>query len=95
MHREERNVWKKTCDAIVYYGQRWKSILKSALKITLVIIGVRCLTLGLGLLFGLTFGGANGVLVGLIIGLILLYAVSKIFIDPFATIIMIKDCYCN
>ncbi|NMB44206.1 MAG: hypothetical protein GX995_08775 [Clostridiales bacterium] len=93
MHREERNVWKKTCDAIVYYGQSWKSILKSALKITLVIIGVRCLTLGLGLLFGLAFGGANGVLVGLIIGLILLYAVSKIFIDPFATIIMIKDYY--
>lgn len=93
MHREESNVWKKTCDAIVYYGQNWKSILKSALKVTLVIIGVRFLTLGLGFFIGMAFGAGNGAVAGLIIGLIFLYAVSKILIDPFATIVMINDYY--
>lgn len=93
MHREESNVWKKTCDAIVFYGQSWKSILKSALKITLAIVGVRFATIGLGFLFGLAFGAGNGALVGLIIGLIFLYAVNKILVDPFATIIMINEYY--
>ncbi len=93
MRDDEDNVWKKTCDAIVYYGQSWKSILKSSAKISLSILGVRLLILGAGFFTGLGIGGGVGALVGLFIGYIIMFALNKILIDPFATIVMINDYY--
>lgn len=93
MHQEESNVWKKACDAIVYYGQSWKGMLKGAAKVALTILGVRILLLGIGFFAGLGIGGGTGAVIGLIIGYIVMYALNKIIVDPYASVMMISSYY--
>lgn len=93
MHQEENNVWKKACDAIVYYGQSWKGMLKGAAKVALSILGVRILILGIGFFVGMGIAGGNGAVIGLIVGYIVMYALNKIVVDPYVSIIMISAYY--
>lgn len=93
MHQEENNAWKKACDAIVYYGQSWKSMIKGAAKVSVSIFAIRSLIIIVSFFTGMGIGGAFGAVWGLVIGYIIIYALSKILIDPYASIIMINDYY--
>lgn len=95
MHQEETNVWKKACDAIVYYGQSWKDMIKGAAKVALSILGARIIIVGVGFFAGLAIGGGNGAVVGLFVGYIIMYALNNILVDPYVSIIMINDYYAS
>ncbi|HHT96300.1 MAG TPA: hypothetical protein GXZ90_00160 [Clostridiales bacterium] len=93
MHGEETNSWKKACDAIVYYGQSWKKMIKGAAKVAISIIVFRFAVLALGLFVGLIVAGGSGAVIGFFAGYIIMYALNKIVIDLYATVIMINDYY--
>ena len=93
MHKDEENVWKNACDAIVYYGQSWKGILKGASKVAITILLARIGIVGVAFFVGLGIGGGVGAVAGLIIGYIVMFAINKMLLDPFATIVMINDYY--
>ena len=49
--------------------------------------------IGLGFFVGLGIGGGTGAVAGLFIGYIVMFALNKIIVVPFATIVMINDYY--
>lgn len=93
MKEEEKNPWKKACDAIVYYGQSWKALIKGAVKVAVPIFAARVVFILAGFFIGMGIGQVAGAFIGLFIGYILLYALEKILVDPYASIIMINEYY--
>ncbi|WP_062049585.1 hypothetical protein [Bacillus sp. JCM 19034] len=95
-----RSVWRNSGDGIVYYAQSWKGILKTAV----IIVALKA-AIWWGSFFGgmflissiVTFEGNLAVLniLPLIFGFFLASGMSKAFVDPIATALMIKEFHKN
>lgn len=91
-HQEEKNSWKKACDAIVYYGQSWKGMFKGAAKVAFSIWGARIVSFLIFLLIGKAFAATT---VAIIISFLLVYALEAIFVEPYMVVVMTKQYYAS
>lgn len=91
-HQEEKNSWKKACDAIVYYGQSWKGMFKGAAKVAFSIWGARIVSFFIFMLIGNSFAPTAA---AVIISFILVYALEAIFVEPYMVVIMTKQYYAS
>lgn len=91
-HQEEKNSWKKACDAIVYYGQSWKGMFKGAAKVAFSIWGARIVSFFIFMLIGKSFAGTTA---AIIISFLLVYALEAIFVEPYMVVVMTKQYYAS
>lgn len=91
-HQEEKNAWKKACDAIVYYGQSWKGMFKGAAKVAFSIWGARIASFLIFMLIGNTFASTT---VAIIVSFIMVYALEAIFVEPYMVVVMTKQYYAS
>ncbi|MDR0197059.1 MAG: hypothetical protein LBI36_02400 [Oscillospiraceae bacterium] len=103
-HSEEGNAFKKACDALSYYAQSWKGMLKGALKVgafvwilraVIYLILVAVFNAVGGAIAGAEVSGAGffAIVCGILLAFIILYGIEAIIVEPYATCIMINDYY--
>lgn len=96
-YKDEQSSFKSAADGVVIYFQNWKTILKSALKITLiacVISAVAWLVVMLLLVAIVGAAGANGVIaffVGCILAALIVGVVKSAFLDSYTMVCMIHS----
>ncbi|MDR0222466.1 MAG: hypothetical protein LBI38_02880 [Oscillospiraceae bacterium] len=97
-HSEEGNAFKKACDALSYYAQSWKGMLKGALKVGAFVWILRVLVYlvfyGIfSVIGGAVLSSGVGIVCGILLAFVILYGIEAIIVEPYATCIMINDYY--
>lgn len=94
-YQEDQSAFKSAADGVVIYFQNWKTILKTALKvtaITFVICGIAWFLLMFVFIAGLSVAGMpgfNAFFVGIVLALMIVINVKSAFVDSYTMVAMI------